>query len=87
MQSSDETDNGSVPSVPAKAANSLRSRRSWGLRRPKKASAEAEDVDGAEAAVAYQGSKSMTEGSSRYDHFLLSSELYVSSQVSHDAEG
>jgi len=73
MQSSDDADNSSAPSVPAKAATSLRSRRSWGLRRPKKASAEAEDVDGAEATVADQGSKSMTEGSSRYDHFFLSS--------------
>jgi len=81
MQSSDDADNSSAPSVPANAAPSLRSRRSWGLRRPKKASAEAEDVDGAEATVTDQGSKSMTEGSSRYDHFLLSSKTNASSQV------
>ena len=71
MQSSDEADNGAAPKTRAKAAKGLRSGRSWGLRIAKKGSAEAEDVAGAEAAIADQGSKSMTEGSARFVSILL----------------
>ena len=66
MQSSDEADNSSAPKARAKAAKGLRGRRSWMLRIPKRGSAEAEDVAGAEAAVADKSSKSMTEGSTRF---------------------
>lgn len=71
MQSSDEADNGAAPKARAKAAKGLRSGRSWGLRIAKKGSAEAEDAAGGEAAVAEQGSKSMTEGSTRFVCTLL----------------
>ena len=65
MQSSDEADNSSAPKARAKPAKGFRGARSWGLRIPKKGSAEAEDAAEAEAVVADQGSKSMTEGSTR----------------------
>ena len=66
MQDSDEADNSSAPKARAKAAKGLRSGRSWMLRLPKRGSAEAEDVAGAETAVADPSSKSMTEGSTRF---------------------
>ena len=66
MQSSDEADNSSVPKARAKAGKGFRGARSWGLRGPKKGSAEAEDAPEAEAVAADQSSKSMTDGSTRF---------------------